>query len=95
MKAYGTHVSTDAPKAELGVIYTLAFVKTLKIRTVEATGSNIFDSPILPELLNQIPSGQDICSVTADGAYDTHKCYKAIAARGAHAVVLLRKNAKP
>ena len=34
------------------------------------------------------------CRAT-DGAYDTRKCHEAIAARGAHAVVPPRKNAKP
>ena len=65
------------------------------MRAVEVTGSNIGDAPMLPELLNQIPSDQDIGSVTADGAYDTRKCHEAIAARDAHAVVPPRKNAKP
>jgi hypothetical protein len=64
------------------------------VRAVEVTGSNIGDAPMSPELLNQIPSGQDIGSVTADGAYDTRKCHEAIAARGAHAVIPPRKNAK-
>ncbi len=65
------------------------------MRAVEVTGSNIGDAPMLRELLNQIPSDQDIGSVTADGAYDTRKCHEAIAARDAHAVVPPRKNAKP
>ena len=65
------------------------------MRAVEVTGSNIGDAPMLPELLNQIPSDQDIGSVTADGAYDTRKCHETIAARDAHAVVPPRKNAKP
>jgi hypothetical protein len=65
------------------------------VRAVEVTGSNIGDAPMLPKLLNQIPSDQDIGSVTADGAYDTRKCHEAIAARDAHAVVPPRKNAKP
>ena len=69
--------------------------ETLEVRAVEVTGSNIGDAPMLPELLNQIPSKQDIGSVTADGAYDTRKCHEAIAARDAHAVVPPRKNAKP
>ena len=51
------------------------------MRVVEGTGSNIGDAPMLPELLNQIPSKQDIGSVTADGAHDTRKCHEAIAAR--------------
>ena len=69
--------------------------ETLEVRAVEVTGSNIGDAPMLPELLNQIPSDQDIGSVTADGAYDTRKCHEAIAARDVHAVVPPRKNAKP
>ena len=69
--------------------------ETLEVRTIEVTTSDVGDAPLLPELLNQIPSDQDIGSVTADGAYDTRKCHDAIAARGAHAVIPPRKNAKP
>lgn len=50
---------------------------------------------MLPELLDQIPPGQEIASVTADGAFDTRKCHDAIAARGAAAIIPPRKNAKP
>ena len=38
-----------------------------EVRAVEVTGNNIGDAPMLPELLNQIPSYQDIGSVTTDG----------------------------
>ena len=69
--------------------------ETLEVRAVQVTASNIGDAPMPPELLSQIPSDQDIGSVTADGAYDTRKCHEAIAARDAHAVVPPRKNAKP
>ena len=69
--------------------------KTLEIRAVEFTSSDIGDAPMLPELLDQIPSDQEIASVTADGAYDTRKCHNAIADRGANAVIPPRKNAKP
>lgn len=69
--------------------------ETLEVRTVEVTNSNIGDAPVLPDLLNQILPSQDIGSVIADGAYDTLKCHKAIAARNAHAVIPPRKNAKP
>lgn len=65
------------------------------MRAVEVAGSNIGDALMLPKLLNQIPSDQDIGSVTADGAYETRKCHEAIAARDAHRVVPPRKNAKP
>ena len=68
--------------------------QTLEIRAIEVTSSSIGDSPILPGLLSQIAQGQEIGSVTADGAYDTRKCHDAIAARNAHAVIPPRKNAK-
>lgn len=57
-------------------------------RAVEATTSNVGDAHILPVLLDQIPSDQNIGSVTADGAYDTHKCHDGPAAHGANAVIL-------
>jgi transposase len=69
--------------------------QTLEVRAVEITGSHIGDAPVLPDLLSQIPAGEEIGSVTADGAYDTRKCHDAIADRGAHAVIPPRKNAKP
>ncbi|WP_439142634.1 IS5 family transposase [Pseudooctadecabacter sp.] len=69
--------------------------ETLEVRAVEVTTSNVGDAPMLPELLSQIPSDQEIGSVTGDGAYDTRKCHDAIAARDAHAVIPPRKNAKP
>jgi hypothetical protein len=68
--------------------------ETLEIRAIEVTSSSISDAPILPDLLSQIPPDQELGSVTADGAYDTRKCYDAIAARDAHAVIPPRKNAK-
>ncbi len=50
---------------------------------------------MLPELLDQIPPGQEIASITADGAFDTRNCHDAIAARGAAAIIPPRKNARP
>jgi hypothetical protein len=50
---------------------------------------------VLPDLPGQIPEGQEIGSVTADGAHDTRRCHDAIADRGAHAVIPPRKNARP
>lgn len=82
--------------------------ETLEIRAVEITRSDVGDAPMLPELLDQIPPGEEIASVTApshglhanrcratDGAYDTRKCHDAIAERGAAAVIPPRRNAKP
>jgi hypothetical protein len=58
--------------------------KTLEIRAVEFTSSDIGDAPILPELLGQIPPDQEIGSVTAAGAYDTRKCHDAIHCPAVH-----------
>ena len=65
------------------------------IRGVEFTSSQTGDSPVLPNLLAQIPSDQAIGTVTADGAYDTRTCHSAIAGRGGTAVIPIRKNGRP
>lgn len=49
---------------------------------------------MLPELLYQIPLGQEIAIVTADDTYDTRMCHDAIVERGAASVIPHRKNAK-
>ncbi len=65
------------------------------ICAVEFTASQTGDSPVLPDLLAQIPSEQTIGTVTADGAYDTRTCHSAIAGRGATPVIPIRKNGRP
>lgn len=65
------------------------------MRAVELTGSHVGDAPMLPELLDQIPTDEEIGSVTADGAYETRKRHEVIADRGADAVIPPGKNAKP
>jgi len=69
--------------------------QTLEVRAVEITGNHIGGAPVLPDLISQIQAGEQIGSVTADGAYDTRKCHDAISDRGAHAVIPPRRNAKP
>ena len=68
---------------------------TLEIRAVEFTDSSVGDAPMLPGLLSQIPKGEPIASVTADGAYDGRACRDTIALRGAEAIIPPRRNAKP
>ena len=51
---------------------------TSYIRAVEFTPSRDGDSPVLPELPDQIPEDKEIATVTADGAYDTRRCHTAI-----------------
>ncbi len=65
---------------------------TSDIRAVEFTPSSDGDSPVLPELLDQIPESEEIGTVTADGAYDTRRCHTAIIDRQATAIIPIRKN---
>ncbi len=68
---------------------------TSDIRTVEFTSSSNGDSSVLPELLDQIPEGEEIGTVTADGAYDTRRCHTAIIDRQATPIIPIRKNGRP
>ena len=74
--------------------------QTFEIRAVEVTSSSIgplhgshtnhcraLDAPMLLDQLDQIPTDQEIGSVTEDGACDSRKCHDAIAAYNAPAVI--------
>jgi len=64
------------------------------VRAVEFTSSRQGDSPLLPELLAQIPPEEAIGTVTADGACDTRGCHGAVIDRGADAVIPIRRNGR-
>ena len=64
------------------------------IRAVEFTPSREGDSPVLPDLLDQIPEGEQIGTVTGDGAFDTRRCHTAILERGGTAVIPIRRNGR-
>ena len=68
---------------------------TSDVRAVEFTPSRDGDSPVLPELLNQVPQDEPIGTVTADGAYDTRRCHTAVLERDAIPIILIRKNGRP
>ncbi len=68
---------------------------TSDIRAVEFTPSGDGDSPVLPELLDQIPEDEQIGTVTGGGAYDTRRCHAAIIERQATAIIPIRKNGRP
>lgn len=64
------------------------------VRAVEFTSGRQGDSPMLPDLLAQLPQEEEIGSVTADGAYDTRRCHGAIVERGAEARIPIRCNGR-
>lgn len=68
--------------------------ETLEIRALGITTSNVGDTPMLPDLLEQISPDQNIATVTADWAYDTRRSHNVIAARGAAAIIPPQKNAQ-
>lgn len=67
---------------------------TSDIRAVEFTPSRDGDSPVLPDLLEQIPVGENISTVTAAAGYDTRRCHTAIPARDAVPIIPIRKNGR-
>lgn len=64
------------------------------VRAVEFTSSRQGDSPLLPELLSQIPPDEAIQTVTADGAYDTRRCHGAIIDRDANGIIPIRRSGR-
>jgi hypothetical protein len=68
---------------------------TSDIRAVEFTSSSDGDSPVLPELLGQIPECEKIGTVTDDGAYDMRRCHTVIINQQATAIIPIRKNGGP
>lgn len=66
----------------------------LEVRAVEITGGG-GGAPVRPDRLGQIPEGEAIASVAADGAHDARGCRDAIANRGAGAAIPPRRNATP
>ena len=61
---------------------------------MEFTPSREGDSPVLPDLLDQIPEDEQIGTVTGDGAFDTRRCHTAILERGGTAVIPIRRNGR-
>ena len=88
-RKHGTHRRRQYRKVHLAVD-----TATADIRAVEFTSSREGDSPVLPELLDQIPDGEEIGTVTGDGAFDTRRCHSAILARGGTGVSPIRKNGR-
>lgn len=62
---------------------------TQQVSAVLITNKDVVDPRALPRLLKQIKA--PIEQVLADGAYDSRECYRAIAERGARAIIPPRK----
>lgn len=73
-------------KLHLGVDEATGMILTHKL-----TLSNEHDGPVLPELLAQVEGPLE--QVSADKAYDSFGCHKAILAKGANPVIPPRKGA--
>ena len=66
-----------------------------EVRVVEMTDHRHGDSEILPDLLAQLPEGEQIAVINGDGAHDTRTAYAASASRKATLLVPPRRNGKP
>ncbi len=73
-------------KLHLGVDEATGMILTHKL-----TLSNVHDAPVLPRLLAQIDGPLE--QVSADKAYDSFACHRAILAKGARPVIPPRKGA--
>jgi transposase len=65
---------------------------TGEIVAAVASEAGVSDDDALPDLLVQVEG--EISQVSADGAYDKRRCYDALAARGARAIIPPRRDAK-
>lgn len=88
-RKHGTHRRRQYRK-----VYLAMDTGSGDILAVEFTSSREGDSPVLPDLLEQIPPDQEIGTVTGDGAFDTRRCHAAILARGGTAIIPIRKNGR-
>ena len=88
-RKHGTHRRRQYRKVHLAMD-----TATGDIRGVEFTSSREGDSPVLPDLLDQIPADEQVGTVTGDGAFDTRRCHTAIVDRGGTAVIPIRKNGR-
>lgn len=88
-RKHGTHRRRQYRKVHLAMD-----TATGDIRAVEFISSREGDSPVLPELLNQIPPDEDIGTVTGDGAFDTRRCHTAILDRGGTAIIPICRNGR-
>ena len=74
-------------KLHLGVDEATGDVAAASVST-----NDFGDSELLPDILDAIDD--EISQVSGDGAYDGHRCYEAIAARGANATIPPRRGAR-
>ena len=88
-RKHGTHRRRQYRKVHLAMD-----TATGDIRAVDFTPSREGDSPVLPDLLDQIPEDEQIGTVTGDGAFDTRRCHTAILERGGTAVIPIRRNGR-
>lgn len=67
---------------------------TLQIRAICVTSNNVRDASVLCDLLEQLPPGEALKSLTRDGAYDTQLAYEAVIRHSAIPIIPPRKNAR-
>jgi len=58
------------------------------------TSNNVSDAAVIADLLDQLPEGEKLESLTGDGAYDTKQVYEAVLGHGATLIIPPRKNAR-
>lgn len=75
-------------------LYISIDAKTLQIRATCVTSDNVSVVAVTPDVLQQLPRGEALESLTGGGACDTEPAYEAVIRRGAIPIIPLRKNAR-
>jgi hypothetical protein len=88
-KKHGSEYRRQWRKLHIGID-----AQTMQIRAICVTSNNVSDAAVIADLLDQLPEGEHLASVTGDGAYDTQQVYDAVMRLGATPVIPPRKNAR-
>lgn len=88
-RKHGTHRRRHHRKVHLA-----AGAPTRDIRAMRFASSRESAGAVLPEILDQIRIGEDISTVSGDGASDTRRCHSAILAWGRTGGITNRKDGR-
>lgn len=88
-KKHGAQYRRQWRKLHIGID-----AQTLQIRAICVTSNNVSDAAVIEDLLDQLPQGERLESLTGDGAYDTKQVYEVVLGHGATPIIPPRKNAR-
>lgn len=76
------------------VVIIQTLLRYLAEKILLMTSINVGDDYLLPQLQDQIPTDEQIGTMTGDGAFDAIHCHSAILGRCGKALIPIRKNGR-